>query len=428
MIKKPDFARTYVPPAPSHTSPPLLIEVGEQPGKSEILHRPLPMPFVGPAGREKDKCLTAAGIPRSSCYMTNVIKDLDAPLKTYIDLSKRTPVVSEKGRFYINLLKEELKECSANVIVAYGNIALFALCDRVGITKWRGSILEATLLPGRKVIPTLHPATIIPPKMQYLNKHLIILDLKRAKEQAAFPEIRSKERDIRIQPSYGDAINWLDRAYQLGLDGRIVDYDIEVYNEQVSCISIAVSPTEVMSIPFVDAQGDYFAVDQEAEIWRKIARLMENEKIWKRGQNIGFDAHFLLRRYGIKVRSYHDTMVAQKTLFPDYPMGLDFITTMYTDIPYYKDEGKKWFKVGGAWRTLWNYNALDSIVCADAHPKQMEDLKRQDNLETYERQRRIIEPLVYMMERGIRVDVEGMTPRSCGRSLASTSTRTLPSR
>jgi len=101
-------------------------------------------------------------------------------------------------------------------------------------------------------------------------------------------------------------------------------------------------------------------------------------------------------------------MVAQKTLFSDYPMGLDFITTMYTDIPYYKNEGKKWFKVGGAWRTLWNYNALDSIVCADAHPQQMEDLKRQGNLETYERQRKIVEPLVYMMERGIRVNVEGM--------------------
>jgi len=101
-------------------------------------------------------------------------------------------------------------------------------------------------------------------------------------------------------------------------------------------------------------------------------------------------------------------MVAQKTLFPDYPMGLDFICTMYTDLPYYKNEGKKWFKVGGAWRTLWNYNALDSIVCADAHPKQIEDLKRQGNLETYERQRQIIEPLVYMMERGIKVDVEGM--------------------
>jgi len=101
-------------------------------------------------------------------------------------------------------------------------------------------------------------------------------------------------------------------------------------------------------------------------------------------------------------------MVAQNTLFPDYPKGLNFICTMYTDIPYYKDEGKKWFKVGGSWRTLWQYNATDSAVCAEAGPNQDVDLKRQGNLEAYERQRKIIEPLVYMQERGIRVDVEGM--------------------
>jgi len=406
VIKKPDFAHTYVPP--SGPTDPLIAIVGEQPGKSEIFHRPLPQPFVGPTGRELDKNLMAVDIPRSSCYLTNVIKDLDAPLKAYIDLSKKVPFVSEKARAYIDLLKEELNECSANVIVVTGNIPLYALCDRTGITKWRGSVLESTLLPGRKVVPTIHPATIIPPKNVYLNKHLLILDLKRAKEQATFPEFRSKERTIKIQPSFGDVMNWLDNAYQLGMNGRIIDYDIEIYNEEVSCISVAISAAEVMSIPFVDSQGDYFTLDQEAEIWKRIALLSEERRIWKRGQNIGFDAHFLLRRLGIKSRSLHDTMVAQKTLFPDYPMGLDFICTMYTDLPYYKNEGKKWFKVGGAWRTLWNYNALDSIVCADAHPKQIEDLKRQGNLETYERQRKIIEPLVYMMERGIRVDVEEM--------------------
>jgi len=279
MIKKPDFAHTYVPPAPSQTQPPMLAIVGEQPGKSEIFHRPLPTPFVGPTGRELDRCLMTANIPRSSCYLTNVIKDLDAPLKAYLDISKKTPFVSEKARVYINLLKEELEQCSANVVVATGNVPLYALCSRTGITKWRGSILESTLIPGLKVIPTVHPATIIPPKMVYLNKHLLTLDLKRAKEQSAFPEIRSLERHIHLQPSYGDAINWLDNAYHLGMEGKVIDYDIEIYNEQVSCISFATSATEVMCIPFVDSQGDYFALDQEAEIWRRIAILLEKGNI-----------------------------------------------------------------------------------------------------------------------------------------------------
>jgi len=406
MIRKPENVRTWVGPAGSLDAK--IAIVGEQPGKQEIFHRPLPTPFVGPAGRELDKCLDSAKIPRRSCYLTNVIKDLDHPLHYYMNISGRSPVITEAGQVYIQMLKEELTECKSNVVVATGNIPLFALCNRTGITKWRGSVLESTLIPGLKVVPTLHPATIIPPKNVYLNKNLITLDLQRAKEESAYPEIRRKERKLRIRPSFGDAMYFLERCLQVSKKGGIIDYDIEIYNEEVSCISFAIGPAEAMSIPLVDASGDYFSIEQEADIWRAIAVLLEDRNLWKRGQNIAFDSHFLLRRPGIKVHSLHDTMVAQKTLFPDYPMGLDFICTMYTDIPHYKNEGKKWFKSGGAWETLWQYNATDSIVCAEAHPKQVHDLERQGNLATYERQRKIIEPLVYMMERGIRVDIEGM--------------------
>jgi len=410
MIRKPEHVRTWVGPAG-----PLAAKIailGEQPGKSEIFHRPLPKPFVGPAGRELDKCLDSAKVPRMSCYLSNVIKDLDHPLHYYIEIKKSGKViVSQTGQMYIDMLKEEFSQCTANVIVATGNIPLYALTNRTGITKWRGSVLESTLLPGRKVVPTIHPATIIPPKNVYLNKNLIILDLQRAKDESVYPEIRRKERKLILRPSFGDTMYFLERCIQASKKGRIIDYDIEIYNEEVSCISFAISPEEAVSIPFVDSSGDYFSIEQEADVWRAIANLLEDNTVWKRGQNIAFDSHFLLRRPGIKVHLLHDTMVAQKTLFPDYPMGLDFICTMYTDIPYYKNEGKKWFKTGGAWETLWQYNATDSIVCADAHPQQVNDLRRQGNLETYERQRKIIEPLVYMMERGIRVDVDGMKER-----------------
>jgi len=62
----------------------------------------------------------------------------------------------------------------------------------------------------------------------------------------------------------------------------------------------------------------------------------------------------------------------------------------------------------GTWEEWWNYNALDSIVPVEALPKQMQVLEKQGNLETYERQRKLIEPLIYMSEHGIRIDVEGM--------------------
>jgi DNA polymerase-1 len=88
--------------------------------------------------------------------------------------------------------------------------------------------------------------------------------------------------------------------------------------------------------------------------------------------------------------------------------GLDFVTSMHTDIPYYKDDGKKWFKNPGAWEDFWQYNAMDAISTASAHSSQMSQLMQLGNVETYDRQRSLVLPLLFMMNRGIRVDVQGM--------------------
>ena len=48
-----------------------VVLVGEQPGDKEDREG---RPFVGPAGRELDKALVAAGIDRREVYVTNVVK------------------------------------------------------------------------------------------------------------------------------------------------------------------------------------------------------------------------------------------------------------------------------------------------------------------------------------------------------------------
>jgi DNA polymerase-1 len=101
-------------------------------------------------------------------------------------------------------------------------------------------------------------------------------------------------------------------------------------------------------------------------------------------------------------------MIEMAILFPDFPRGLDFITTMYTDLQYYKDDGKKYFKIGGDERDFWTYNAKDSLVCSEAYPKLQAELVRQGNLSAYQRQAKMISPCVYMQERGMRMDVAGM--------------------
>lgn len=386
---------------------------GEQPGKQEILRG---KPFIGPAGQELNNCLNDAGLSRQQAYISNVIKDYDAPLERYIKFNRSgPPTVSDCGMAYRIELENELKMLGPNckAIVACGNVALWALTGRTGITKWRGSVLEC-LLPDIKtpVVPILHPATILPPKRVYLNKHLITHDLTKVAKLVDGSLNLTAPRLV-VAPTFGECVRYLEHVLELAASHHpVCAYDIEIYNEQVSCISFSTSASEAISIPFICSNGDCFSITEETRLWELIAEILENPHFEKIGQNISFDAHFLLRRYGIRSRNLNDTMVAQQILMGDYPKGLDFVTSIWTNHAYYKDEGKRWFKHGGAWEQLWQYNAMDSLVCAEAFPAQMQALTLQGNVQTYERQRQVIEPLVYMQERGIRCNVQGLADKN----------------
>lgn len=398
--------RTYV--YPSGNPDARLAVCGEQPGVQEIRAGKV---FIGPAGQGLDECLGMAKIVRSDLYLTNVIKDLDAPLERYINLDIHNRyTISTEGYQYIQELGNELKALNLNCIVALGNVALIALTNRVGITKWRGSVLESTLVPDLKVVPTFHTATFIKPKFNYLNKPLICEDLAKAKHESETKTIHRAERRIHIKPSYDYARACLDHCYEVGLRGQTIAFDLEIINKEVDCFSVGWSAGESISIPLRWSQGDYFTPDQEVEIIRLLAKIIQDEMITKVGANIIFDLQIVLRKYGIRPRgTIHCTQIAQKISLPDYPAGLDFVTTSYTDIPYYKADGKQWMKMqGGTWEEWWNYNGMDSIVPVEVIPKQISVLAKQGNFGTYERQRKLIEPLLYMSERGIKIDVQGM--------------------
>ena len=405
------ISRTLVPPTGRIDSRYVL--VGEAPSRIEVRDR---KPFVGPVGNELNRDLNSAFISRPLCYITQVIKDLDRPTENYIQLYKNnrllgSPIINEKGQAYIDFLKWELSQTSTKVFGAIGALALYVLTGKIGIQKWRGSILDCTLIKDRKVVPLLHPATVIAPKYNYLNRKLIVFDLKCLNEVAS-DLYKPTERELIIQPTFIQTMEFLELCLTLGLQGHRVSYDIEVYmkrvHKQVSCIAFAIGLRSIC-IPFTDASGDYFTFGQEAAIWKKIAEILEHPNIRIVAQNITFDSHFLLRTYGICVNNLDDTMVAQNIILSDYPKGLHFITNVFTDYPYYKDDGKNF--VGSSsenYKQYWRYNATDAIICSEAMPKQIEELSRLNDLTIYHDQVKIIGPLVYMMERGIKIDVDGM--------------------
>ncbi len=376
--------------------------IGEAPGAEEERQG---KPFVGSSGELLVNIMNGLGLSREEVYITNVVKErpLANDIAHFIKFDSRRGVTTTAAyNEYEKFLYEELSHTNANVYVAIGNVALWALCRQDKIMKRRGSILHGTWPPvGGKVIPIVHPASAL---RNYISTHFIRFDIRRVIEESAFPDIRIPSRAIVIAPGFLDAIAYIERCKELPL----ISYDIEVVNEEVSCISIARSPYDCMSIPFYADGRDWFSVDQEAEVWRAIAELLENPDIEKVGHNVTFDSTFLFIKYGIRSRNLKDTMVSCGIAFPDFPKGLDFVTSICTKEPYYKDDGKRWFKIGGRIEDFWIYNAKDSAVCIESLVPLDQEIQQQKNEAVLARQLSIIPSLVYMQARGIQADKKGM--------------------
>lgn len=364
--------------------------------------------FTGYAGKILDEALVSCGISRSDIYITNVIKQAGT-METFIKFpNKGEPVCSAIYATYVKMLADEIVSVNPNVIIAVGPVALFTLTEKIGILKYRGSLLPCTLVEGKKVIPTLNPSMAI---RDYQYKYLIRQDFVKAKRQSAFPDLVYQERNYILEPSYQQAIDFLEKMKSAPSHA----FDIEVANQEMSCISFAIDSKEAISIPFLYGNNlNYWNPQQEMEIFRRIAALLGDPDKMSIAHNTSFDSTFLFRKYNIVPRNLHDTMIAHAILLPEFPKGLDFITTSYTDIPYYKDDGKDIIKGKriGSDREFWLYNAKDSIVVAEAFPKIISELERQKNIDTYHRQRAMLQPILFMTEYGIKMDVAGMRSKS----------------
>jgi uracil-DNA glycosylase len=129
--------------------------VGEQPGDKEDLAG---KPFVGPAGRELDRGLEAAGIVREEAYVTNVVKHFK------FEERGRRRIHQTPKRFEIDACKpwldEELKVVAPEAVVLLGATAAKALFgSSFRVTQHRGELLESDLAPV--VSATIHPSAIL---------------------------------------------------------------------------------------------------------------------------------------------------------------------------------------------------------------------------------------------------------------------------
>lgn len=305
--------------------------VGEAPGAQEDMRL---KPFVGPAGMVLEQCMHTARIIRGEVYLTNVVK-VRPPrndITPYFSSYKGT--FTPAGREWVERLREELREVKCNVIVACGVVAMAALTGLTRIMTYRGYVCQSIGLdPPRKVIPSIHPARTL--RGEYVLRHLIVADLKKAKAESRSPEwVRPDRTLVTSYSSVNDVLEWL--YYYEGQP--IVCFDIEVLNYELSCISFSSDPSLAISIPLARRWSE----EEEMQIWRGIQRVLGNPKSVKVCQNGIFDIHFLLTRCGIEVRGeIRDTMIGHHVMYTELPKGLAFLGSIYCGSqPYWKDMAK----------------------------------------------------------------------------------------
>jgi uracil-DNA glycosylase len=146
--------------------------VGEQPGDREDLAG---KPFVGPASRELDRGLEAAGIVRADAYVTNVVKHFK------FEERGRRRIHQTPKRFEIDAcspwLEAELDVVKPEALVLLGATAAKALLgSSFKVTRHRGELLDSELAPI--VTATVHPSAILRQRD----------DAERAAEREAFAE------------------------------------------------------------------------------------------------------------------------------------------------------------------------------------------------------------------------------------------------
>jgi DNA polymerase len=355
------YSRTRVPNEVYEGSKVLI--VGEAPGATELEYE---RPFVGWSGKALEYALERGGLRRK------------AGDYSLANLCQYRP----KGNRFTNLLGtdeleagvEELKglieELKPNVIVAAGGWPAHYLCgvceEGKGISLWRGSLLPEQLSDHwTKTLLSYHPSYIVRKDGGEEKKFIFHQDMWRVKEEATFPELRYPEYEPLIDPPL-HRLTEIVREAQKDPD-QWVSFDIETFGPgQVSCVGFAPRDDLGVCVTFQNPEG--LAVVRE--LWES--------NVPKTMQYGTYDITFMRHFYGWKIGGYYapeswDTYLASTVLETELPRGLDMLTSIYTRLPYYKQERKVW-KESGDLDLYWGYNIKDIIATRLIAKAQQEEM------------------------------------------------------
>lgn len=413
-----------------------IMVVGESWGADEYTQK---KPFVGASGKELERILADAEIDPRECFFTNVISEKPPGNEVYHFFEEKigegrkghypgTPLWGLYPRANlrrgIDLLRLQVERVNPAIIIALGNLALWALTGKngtrttstkegrrlvpSGIMDWRGSMLRARVeFGGRPVLPTLHPAAIL---RTWENRVFVVHDLK-----SRVPKALSESWDGPLvqkiaNPDFDTARVYLEAILEWEEPHALV-VDIETRARNITCIGFATSAKHSLCLPLVSVEADgglgsRWSPADEHHLLALVRKVLLSPNTLLVGQNFLYDMSYLGVWLGIgtSFRCFFDTMVAHHVLFPGTPKSLDMLSSLYREFHvFWKHESQEWQTTGDIERLLF-YNCEDTSATFEIYEVLQDLIARSGMTSQFEFKMKEYHTLWRMMLRGLRTN------------------------
>lgn len=366
--------------------------VAEKGAKEEVTHGRLMVGATGSliryhankagfdAGTGFADWVNAKGRTARNVWLTNAVHTFDDPYSN----PTCQALIREQPRLYRELASLHNLRCIIAVGAhAFASLTNFGYCyigtdknrrpgfyldgePETGITNRRGS---KYLTPwGCKVVATIHPAFYVRGEQRY--KSVCQFDFNRAFKEAQYADIRSPRRDFYIRPeSMSELQDWASTLISRPLS-HFLSLDIETFQGRrgtwyISCIGFSDHPSRAFCIPIMyrDRRPYWSDPHVEGQVWRIIQHLLALPDRYYVTQNgHAFDC-WQLHKHHIStpfMANGFDTYSGHMLLAPDLPHDLGFLTSIYTEENYYKDESGRTESVPVSDEQFWQYNCKDA--------------------------------------------------------------------
>jgi DNA polymerase I-like protein with 3'-5' exonuclease and polymerase domains len=379
---------------------------------------------------------------RSECYATYVSKTplaIGTIAKIKAEITREHQLLN--GLFVLPSLAKSVTELATeiqmvqpNIIVAFGNLALWATTGLWSVAKWRGSLLqverpeytqvtykiEGSLDRSKelaysmqdtkvypKVIPTYHPSALF---KQWDLRAIVLNDLRRVKRHMVERTYSNRPVwNFIVRPTLAqvhETLHTLISQCETQPSPVWLDFDIETRYEHIDCVGLSWTRSDAICIPLITSRNreGYWSAEEEAQIIWWLYKLLTHKNVRVRWQNGLYDAQYVYRHWHFLPRGGQDTMISQHSVFCALPKSLDFIASMYCDwYVFWKDEGK----IGaGTEEDRWRYNLQDCVYTREAGEVLQQTVVAMglQQVETY--QQRMFAPVLRAMRLGVRMRPE----------------------